>query len=59
MVIFVGVALASAGVIFQSIFRNPMADPYVIGVSAGASFGASIGLLFTPGINLINKSYAA
>ncbi|MDD5601197.1 MAG: iron chelate uptake ABC transporter family permease subunit [Actinomycetota bacterium] len=44
--IFVGIALASAGVIFQGLFRNPMADPYVIGVSAGAAFGATIGLLF-------------
>jgi len=54
--IFVGIALASAGVIFQGIFRNPMADPYIIGVSAGASFGATIGLLFTTGIRLLNIS---
>lgn len=35
----VGAALASAGVTMQGLFRNPLADPGVIGVSAGASFG--------------------
>jgi iron complex transport system permease protein len=56
MSIAVGIALASAGVIFQGIFRNPMADPYIIGVSAGASFGATIGLLFTTSIRVLNIS---
>ncbi len=56
MSIVVGIALASAGVIFQGIFRNPMADPYIIGVSAGASFGATIGLLFTTSIRFLNIS---
>jgi iron complex transport system permease protein len=54
--IFVGIALASAGVIYQGIFRNPMADPYIIGVSAGAAFGATIGLLFAAGIRWANIS---
>jgi len=54
--IFVGIALASAGVIYQGIFRNPMADPYIIGVSAGAAFGATIGLLFATGIRWANIS---
>ena len=56
MSIAVGIALASAGVIFQGIFRNPMADPYIIGVSAGASFGATIGLLFTTSIRVLSIS---
>jgi len=54
--IFVGIALAAAGVIFQGIFRNPMADPYIIGVSAGASFGATLGLLVVTGIRVLNFS---
>ncbi|MDZ7838948.1 MAG: iron chelate uptake ABC transporter family permease subunit [Actinomycetota bacterium] len=54
--ILVGIALASSGVIFQGIFRNPMADPYIIGVSAGASFGATVGLLFATGIRLASIS---
>ncbi|MCP8304691.1 MAG: iron chelate uptake ABC transporter family permease subunit [archaeon] len=38
----VGVALAVAGVVLQGLLRNPMADPYVIGISSGAALGASI-----------------
>jgi iron complex transport system permease protein len=41
----VGSALAAAGVIYQGIFKNPMADPYVLGVSAGAAVGASIAIV--------------
>ncbi|MCX6384490.1 MAG: iron chelate uptake ABC transporter family permease subunit [Actinobacteria bacterium] len=54
--IIVGIALSSSGVIFQGVFRNPMADPYIIGVSAGAAFGATIGLLFAGNIKLISLS---
>lgn len=54
--VLAGIALASSGVIFQGIFRNPMADPYIIGVSAGASFGATIGLIFASGIRLASIS---
>ncbi len=41
----VGAALASAGVLFQGMLRNPMADPYIIGTSAGAAFGATIAMM--------------
>lgn len=40
----VGAALAVAGVIFQGLLRNPMADPYVLGISSGASLGATLAL---------------
>jgi ABC-type Fe3+-siderophore transport system permease subunit len=36
----VGAALATAGAVFQALFRNPMADPAIIGVSSGAALGA-------------------
>ena len=36
---FVGAALAAAGVIFQAILRNPLADPFILGVSSGAGLG--------------------
>lgn len=36
----VGAALATAGAIFQGLFRNPLADPFVVGVSGGAALGA-------------------
>lgn len=42
---FTGIALASTGAAFQSIFRNPMADPYVLGISSGASLGAAIAIV--------------
>jgi iron complex transport system permease protein len=37
----VGAGLASAGMAMQAVFRNPMADPFIIGVSSGAAVGAS------------------
>jgi iron complex transport system permease protein len=40
----VGAALAVSGALFQGLFRNPMADPYVLGISSGASFGATLAL---------------
>ncbi len=41
----VGGALASAGVLFQGLLRNPMADPYLLGTSGGAALAATIALL--------------
>lgn len=40
-----GVALAMGGVIMQAIFRNPLASPYTLGVSSGASFGAALAIV--------------
>ena len=45
----VGGGLALSGVVFQGLLRNPLADPYTLGVSAGAAFGASLALLFNIG----------
>jgi len=56
MALVVGIALASAGVIFQGLFRNPMADPFVIGVSAGGAFGAAVALFFSSSFILLNIS---
>jgi len=41
----VGAALSTAGATYQGLFRNPLADPYLIGVAQGASLGAVIGFL--------------
>ncbi len=41
----VGSGLSISGVIFQGILLNPLADPYTLGISAGAAFGAAIALL--------------
>jgi iron complex transport system permease protein len=43
--VLVGAALAAAGVLYQGVFKNPMADSYVLGVSAGAAVGASVAIL--------------
>jgi len=42
----VGMALSTSGVVFQGIFKNVMADPYIIGVSSGASLGVSLAINF-------------
>lgn len=42
----VGAALAPAGAVFQGLFRNPLADPYLIGISAGAGLGATAAIAF-------------
>jgi iron complex transport system permease protein len=39
-----GAALASAGAAYQGLFRNPLADPYLVGVAAGAGLGATLSL---------------
>ncbi|MEW6034796.1 MAG: iron chelate uptake ABC transporter family permease subunit [Chloroflexota bacterium] len=41
----VGSALGTAGVLFQGLLRNPMADPYIIGTSAGAALGAAVAMM--------------
>lgn len=41
----VGASLAVAGATFQGLFRNPLADPYIIGVSSGAALGASLAVV--------------
>jgi iron complex transport system permease protein len=43
--LLVGGALAAAGAAFQNLFRNPLVSPGVLGVSAGAGFGAALGIL--------------
>ncbi|MHB8104673.1 MAG: FecCD family ABC transporter permease [Dehalococcoidales bacterium] len=48
----VGAALAIAGATYQGLFRNPLADPYLIGVAQGASLGAVIGFLLPTAWNL-------
>ena len=41
----VGAALACSGVVFQALLRNPLADPYILGISSGAGLGAMIAVL--------------
>ena len=47
MMMLTGAALAISGASYQGLFRNPLADPYLIGVSSGAGLGAVIALSFS------------
>ena len=48
----VGSGLSVSGLLFQGLFRNPLADPYVIGSSGGALLGASIGVFLLPAVSI-------
>ncbi len=52
----VGAALSIAGVLFQGMLRNPLADPYLIGTSSGAALGAAIAFVL-PYDTIINGAY--
>jgi iron complex transport system permease protein len=45
----VGATLAMAGAAYQGVFRNPLADPYLLGVAAGAGMGATLAIAYLPG----------
>jgi iron complex transport system permease protein len=45
----VGATLAAAGAAYQGVFRNPLADPYLLGVAAGAGLGATLGIVSAGG----------
>lgn len=52
LAILVGASLAVAGAGFQALLRNPLADPYVLGVSSGAALGAIVSLVLLPRVAL-------
>ena len=51
-----GFALGIAGFIYQTVFRNPLASPDIVGVSSGASAGAAVGILFLSGAASVTLS---
>jgi iron complex transport system permease protein len=55
----VGAALSAAGLLFQGLFRNPLADPYVIGSSGGAVLGATIAMVLLPQLSWLGFSAVA
>jgi iron complex transport system permease protein len=54
----VGFALSLGGLVFQALLRNPLADPFILGVSSGGAFGAIMGIMlglsFNMGIPLLS-----
>lgn len=56
--IIVGASLSVAGTSFQALLRNPLADPYVLGVSSGAALGAILALIGGPHLAL-SPTFAA
>ena len=51
LAVFVGAALACSGAVLQAILKNPLADPYILGISSGAGLGAVIAMVL-PGFTL-------
>lgn len=43
--VFIGMALAISGAVMQALVQNPLADPYILGISSGSSFGATFAIL--------------
>ena len=50
MGLMTGAALSASGVVFQALLRNPLAEPYVLGVSGGAGLGATLSILGGSGL---------
>ena len=51
----VGGSLALSGVAFQGLFRNPLADPYLLGVASGAGFGATLVMALSASVPLLAR----
>lgn len=58
MVLLAGFALGVAGSVYQTVFRNPLAAPDIIGVASGASAGAAAGILFFGGGSVLTALWA-
>ena len=52
----VGIGLATAGVMYQAVIRNPLVDPYITGVASGAGFAAIVGIIMGSSIGFMSGS---
>ncbi|HKY53127.1 MAG TPA: iron chelate uptake ABC transporter family permease subunit, partial [Anaerolineales bacterium] len=62
LIVLVGAALGGSGAAYQGLFRNPLADPYLIGVASGAGLGAVLAMSFNwpyTGLGLLAVPLAA
>jgi len=55
--LFIGGMLSIAGVTYQGILKNPMADPFVLGISSGAALGATIGIISKISFNILGLNF--
>ena len=55
MAVLAGLALGSAGAVMQVVLRNPLADPYMLGISSAAGFGASLAIIL--GVGVVSGPY--
>jgi len=53
LAVLVGAGLAASGVVLQGLLQNPMADPYILGISSGAALGATVAMLFNTGSQVL------
>jgi iron complex transport system permease protein len=56
MAFLAGAALSTGGMVFQAVFRNPLATPYTLGISSGAALGASLAIQFGWAFTLLGVS---
>jgi len=56
LAVITGAGLAAVGASFQTVLRNPLAEPYVLGVSGGAALGATIVLVLGGGVGLLGAA---
>jgi len=52
----VGAMLALAGATYQAVFRNPLADPYLLGTASGAELGATLAIVYAPATTLLGAN---
>jgi len=57
--LLVGASLSLSGYVFQSVLRNPMADPYVLGISSGSALAVAASLIFLPSISILRMEAAS
>jgi iron complex transport system permease protein len=57
LAVLAGSALAISGACYQTLFRNPLADPFILGVSSGAALGAAIAITFWQGAYLTLSAF--
>ena len=53
----VGMALSISGIVMQAIVKNPLADPYILGISSGASLGATVAVMLGFGAGFLGANY--